>query len=154
MATTTTIASFSLSLPQVLRNKPTNPSPFLYVLPRFNSRFRTLTLTASAATSSNSSNRDDGFSLDDFTLHSDSRSPNNPSKVSLEPLFFLKLCFLNLILIFLSLSLFLSSEMRTFWSYPRDWAIGCEFDSKGCSSYNFGCYEKNNLRNVGSSSIW
>uniref|UniRef100_A0A1J3I9R4 MAR-binding filament-like protein 1 n=1 Tax=Noccaea caerulescens TaxID=107243 RepID=A0A1J3I9R4_NOCCA len=79
MATTTTISSFSLSLPQVLRNKLTNPSPFLYVLPRFNSRFRTLTLTASAATSSNSSNRDDGFSLDDFTLHSDSRSPN-PSK--------------------------------------------------------------------------
>ncbi|VVA99859.1 unnamed protein product [Arabis nemorensis] len=75
---TTTISSFSLSLPRPIRNKPTSPSPFLFVLPRFNylRRFRTLTLTASAATSSNSSNRDDGFSLDDFTLHSDSRSPN------------------------------------------------------------------------------
>jgi len=86
MATTTTNFSFSLSLPQVLRNKPTNPSPFLYVLPRFNSRFRTLTLTASAATSSNSSNRDDGFSLDDFTLHSDSRSPNPSKKCKLSDL--------------------------------------------------------------------
>lgn len=81
MATTTAVSSFSLSLPQGIRSKPTNSSPFLFVLPRFNSRFRTLTLTTSAATSSNNfnSNREDGFSLDDFTLHSDSRSPN-PSK--------------------------------------------------------------------------
>ncbi|KAF8111922.1 hypothetical protein N665_0071s0061 [Sinapis alba] len=72
---TTTISSFSLSLPQVtIRNKATNPSPFLFFLPRFNSRFRPLTLTASASTSSNNFS-DDGFSLDDFTLHSDSRSP-------------------------------------------------------------------------------
>lgn len=73
--TTTTISSFSLSLPQVtIRNKPTNPSSFLFLLPRFNSRFRPLILTASASNSSNSFS-DDGFSLDDFTLHSDSRSP-------------------------------------------------------------------------------
>lgn len=79
---TTTISSFSLSLSPLLR-KPTKPlPPFIFLLPRFNRRFKTLTITASSATSSNnfSSNRgDDGFSLDDFTLHSDSRSPN-PSK--------------------------------------------------------------------------
>ncbi|XP_010517924.1 PREDICTED: uncharacterized protein LOC104793279 isoform X2 [Camelina sativa] len=80
---TTTISSFSLSLPQLLR-KPTKPLPFIFLLPRFNRRFRKAltTITSSSATSSNSfsSNRgDDGFSLDDFTLHSDSRSPN-PSK--------------------------------------------------------------------------
>ncbi|XP_048595553.1 uncharacterized protein LOC106432967 [Brassica napus] len=71
--TTTTISCFSLSLPRVtIRNKPTNPSsPFLF---RSNSRFRPLTLSASASTSPNSFS-DDGFSLDDFTLHSDSRSP-------------------------------------------------------------------------------
>ncbi|XP_010467275.1 PREDICTED: uncharacterized protein LOC104747346 [Camelina sativa] len=79
---TTTISSFFLSLPPLVR-KPTKPLPFIFLLPRFNRRFRALTtITASSATSSNSfsSNRgDDGFSLDDFTLHSDSRSPN-PSK--------------------------------------------------------------------------
>ncbi|WZZ85535.1 hypothetical protein YC2023_114114 [Brassica napus] len=73
MSTTTTISCFSLSLPRVtIRNKPTNPSsPFLF---RSNSRFRPLTLAASASTSPNSFS-DDGFSLDDFALHSDSRSP-------------------------------------------------------------------------------
>ncbi|CAN7090217.1 unnamed protein product [Brassica rapa subsp. narinosa] len=71
--TTTTISCFSLSLPRVtIRNKPTNPSsPFLF---RSNSRFRPLTLSASASASPNSFS-DDGFSLDDFALHSDSRSP-------------------------------------------------------------------------------
>jgi len=74
---TTTLSSFSLSLPQLL-HKPTKPLPFLFLLPRFNRRFRSLTITSSSTTSSNnfSSNcGDDGFSLDDFTLHSDSRSP-------------------------------------------------------------------------------
>ncbi|VYS52413.1 unnamed protein product [Arabidopsis thaliana] len=74
---TTTLSSFSLSLPQLL-HKPTKPLPFLFFLPRFNRRFRSLTITSSSTTSSNnfSSNcGDDGFSLDDFTLHSDSRSP-------------------------------------------------------------------------------
>ncbi|KAL1218834.1 hypothetical protein V5N11_003855 [Cardamine amara subsp. amara] len=72
---TTTISSFSLSLPQLLRKPTTKSSPFLFLLPQFK-RFRTLTITASATTSSNSFSSDDGgFSLDDFTLHSDSRSP-------------------------------------------------------------------------------
>nr|VDD28832.1 unnamed protein product [Brassica oleracea] len=71
--TTTTISCFSLSLPRVtIRNKHTNPSsPFLF---RSISRFRPLTLAASASTSPNSFS-DDGFSLDDFALHSDFRSP-------------------------------------------------------------------------------
>ncbi|CAH8361932.1 unnamed protein product [Eruca vesicaria subsp. sativa] len=79
MAITTTISSFSLSLPQfTFRNKPANPSPFLFLLPRLTSRFRPLTLTASSTSSSNNFSSDDGaFSLDDFTLHSDSRSPPN-----------------------------------------------------------------------------
>ncbi|KAJ0265312.1 hypothetical protein HA466_0016210 [Hirschfeldia incana] len=75
--TTTTISSFSsLSLPQVFtirnNNKPTNP----FLFPRFSSRFRPLTLTASSSASNNFSSDDGGgFSLDDFALHSDSRSP-------------------------------------------------------------------------------
>ncbi|EOA32092.1 hypothetical protein CARUB_v10015341mg [Capsella rubella] len=76
---TTTISSFSLSLPQLLR-KPTKPLPFIFLLPRFNRRFRALTITASSSSSFSSNHGgDDGFSLDDFTLRSDSRSPN-PSK--------------------------------------------------------------------------
>lgn len=70
---TTTISSFSLSLPQLLR-KPTKPLPFLFLLPRFNRRFRSLTITSSSSNFSSNCG-DDGFSLDDFTLHSDSRSP-------------------------------------------------------------------------------
>ncbi|KAG7579178.1 hypothetical protein ISN45_Aa03g033390 [Arabidopsis thaliana x Arabidopsis arenosa] len=70
---TTTISSFSLSLPQLLR-KPTKPLPFLFLLPRFNRRFRSFTITSSSSNFSSNCG-DDGFSLDDFTLHSDSRSP-------------------------------------------------------------------------------
>ncbi|KAJ4876816.1 Uncharacterized protein Rs2_41834 [Raphanus sativus] len=77
--TTTNISSFSLSLPQVFtirNNKPANPPP-PFLFPRLNSRFRPLTLTASASASPNSFSDDgSGFSLDDFALHSDSRSPN------------------------------------------------------------------------------
>ncbi|XP_010547970.1 PREDICTED: uncharacterized protein LOC104819546 [Tarenaya hassleriana] len=79
----TTLSSFSLSLPPLAR-KPSNPSSLcLFAVPRFDfsRKNRSLILTAAASPSSDhfSSNRDDGFSLDDFALNSDSRSPN-PSK--------------------------------------------------------------------------